>query len=160
MLILLLTAHDARAAFTAGGDDDVKVEVVEPGMPTLFINEVRDILLHYVGHGAAVAVFRQRRSLQNQVRHVGHLEDIVRGDEHRVRVDLRLDQADQVFNDCANVFQFRFLRLKRTFPLVPWARVRAWPKTAIQPWPRGNRGRADGSPAWGRTGPESPDPIG
>jgi len=106
-----------QIAFMAGGDDDVEVEVVEPGMPTLFINEVRDILLHYVGHGAAVAVFRQRRSLQDQARDVRHLEDVVRGDEHRVRVDLRLDQADQAFNDCANGFQFRFLRFKRTFPL-------------------------------------------
>ena len=40
---------------------------------------------------------------------------VFRGDEHRVWIDLRFDQADQVFNDCANGFQF--LRLKRTFPL-------------------------------------------
>ena len=103
--------------FVVGGYDDVEIEVVESGMAALLIDEVRNILLHHAGHGAAVAVFDRRRSLQDQARDVGHLEDIVRGDEHRVRVDLRLDQADHVFNDCANGFQFRFLRLKRTFPL-------------------------------------------
>lgn len=60
-----------------------------------------------MGHGASVTVFRQRRSPQDQSRHVRHLEDIVRGDEHCVRVDLRFNQADQVFNDCTNGFRSR-----------------------------------------------------
>jgi hypothetical protein len=54
-----------------------------------------------------VTVLDQRRSLENEAGNLGPFEFAVRSDKHRIRVDLRLDQTGEAFNNDSKVSNVR-----------------------------------------------------
>ncbi len=96
--------------FRGRRDDDVEVQVVEAWRVAFLVGKRGNISLGKPRRRPPDRVFREDRTLQQNARGSLHLEDIIRRDQHGIRMDVPLRQPDEFLDDFPNRAQTTVLQ--------------------------------------------------